>query len=261
MVGRGSISTYGCCSSGRMSLVCSLKCSGVEYIANSAGSRGWGGISQNTWCRSTVVADYVLQSATTHSSTIAALLPQVVVWWASSDLPFFTPASAPVLPTWRIDRYESSVAARSKSVVATSTTAVTAPSHNGSTSQSESQGPNTGHSGAGLSSGAKAGIAVGIVFGGLVVLALGFLLFRRRRQQTSRIQPQPLRRAESKRPYLDSKSELPVSGILKPAAVGAAELETRSRQELGPRSPQEFHANSEPQELEASRQSYPVIPS
>jgi hypothetical protein len=188
----------------------------------------------------------VLQSATTHGSTLAALLPQVVVWWASSDLSFFTPASAPVLPTWRIDRYESSVAARSRSVIATSTAAAANPTLYGSTSQSESKDSSTDHNGAGLSPAAKAGIAVGIVIAVITVMAVGFLLLRWRRQRTSDNQSQARRRTESRRPYLDSKSELPAFGNLKPITVGPAELR--------PRSPQELHANSEPQELEASRQ-------
>lgn len=196
---------------------------------------------QNTWCRSLVVGDYVLQSSTTHGSTFAAVVPQVAVWWASSDLSFFTPASAPVLPTWRIERYESSVAARSRSAVATST-AATNPT--GSTPQSESQGSSTG----GLSPGTKAGIAVGIVVAVLIVLALGFLLLRRRKQRTSMNQLQTLQRTKSARPYLDSKGELPASETAKKTNVAAAELGPRSPGELLPRSPQELLPRS-PQEL------------
>ena len=218
----------------------------VLAVLTSHSLRGWGGTAQNTWCVSPIVGDYVLHSTTTHSGTFAALLPVVIAWWASSDLPFFTPASAPVLPTWRIERYESSVAARSRSAVATSTAATNPTSSNGSTPKSESNASSTEHNGAGLSPGTKAGIAVGIVIAVLIVLVVGFLVLRQRRRRTTNEESPTLQRRERKRPYLDSKSELPASAKSKQTTVGAAEL--------GPKSPQELHADTEPQELAASQE-------
>ena len=96
----------------------------------------------------------------------------IIVTWASSDLPQFTPASAPLLPPG---------AAALASVTNADSSGVPAGAGTGVAPIPSSSDQVTGSSG--LSPGAKVGIGVGVGVGGTLVLGLiAWFLLRRRRK-------------------------------------------------------------------------------
>ncbi len=66
----------------------------------------------------------------------------------------------------------------------------------------------TGSDDSGLSTGAKAGIGVGAALLALLLLAVGFCLFRRKRRQARKSGQAGLERSRSERAYRDTKAEL-----------------------------------------------------
>jgi len=100
-----------------------------------------------------------------------------------------------------------------------------------------------------LSTGAKAGIGVGVAVAVLLLLAIGFMVLRQRKRRRVFLgglqEPQ---RAESTRPYVDGKAELPGHDDLKQPAVG----------ELPDREPQELATDQAPREVAASTEPPPI---
>lgn len=165
------------------------------------------------WCTASTEGTYVVDSTTT-SGSFTVVLPQIDVHWKPEDLSVFTPISAPELPVATLLAYESSVAARSRAGVATSTSAPTPTStqstrqpHGTQQTSNTSLAPN--RAATGLSIGAKAGIGVGVAVAAIIVIALGFLLLRRRKKRPAEQDHQRAYMAEGTHPYLDGKSELP----------------------------------------------------
>jgi LPXTG-motif cell wall-anchored protein len=128
-----------------------------------------------------------------------AVLPQIDVQWASSDLSLFTPASAPVLPAASISKFE-----------ALTTSAATSTLQSGTQTSSPTSKASAGSNG--LSTGAEAGIGVGIAIAVLLLISgIIYFVFRRRRRNKNAA----LQRAGSTEPYVDSKAELPHNAAAK----------------------------------------------
>lgn len=151
--------------------------------------------------------------------------------WQSEDLSLFTPASAPVLPTAKVQSYESSIAAHSRSKGGSTTPVSTKTSNSAQTSNPKSKpAPSIDN---GLSTGAKAGIGVGVAAAVLILIAIGFILLRRRKKSTKSEPSEQPHRAVSKRAYMDDKSELPAN-------------ERRTQELPAERDPQEFPTSRDP---------------
>jgi hypothetical protein len=160
--------------------------------------------------------------------------------WNSVDLTSFTPASAPVLPTATLEKYESSVAAHTSAIARSRATSK--PTSKGSPPQPDKTFSPT-HAvsqGTALSVGAKAGIIVGVAAAVLILSVIGFIIFRQRRKQAQ------LHLAYSKQPYVDAKPELAAHERGKETSVRAVALPYRD--------PQELAAVEMPQELADNRE-------
>ena len=158
--------------------------------------------------------DFCVSRITTAGDEYVALLPKIIISWASKDLSLFTPASAPVLPT------ASGSDAATSSARSTSTQTKATATHKHVTPQRSSQSnPTPLHEG-GLSTGAKAGIGVGVAVVAVILVIVGFLLWRKRKRRATPI-------SSPQRTYVDDKSALPGHG----SAVEAPAAE-REPQEL-----------------------------
>lgn len=160
---------------------------------------------------------------TTYSSPFTAFASTIAVAWASSDLPLFTPASAPLV--------QARLAASASRASASDSQATTSEPSNGTSSSPMSSGF--------LSTGAQAGIGVGVSIAGIILLALGmWALLRRRQSRTRNDEPRADPRAglrgedaEKKLPGVaelgnyGAKAEL--AGLTKPT-----ELDRNERHEL-----------------------------
>ena len=173
-------------------------------------------------CTSDVTATYVLTGSTSESS-ITAAMPLIQVEWQSSDLPNFTPASAPILAHTAIVAFERSASQAAASHAVPKTGLSSKMPHPTKTSVSTHM--NT-HSATGLSTGAKAGISVGVAVAIIACAILGFFLLHRKKKRTGDVT-----RTASKRPYLDTKAELDNTTVHGQPNV-AAELPNRDPQEV-----------------------------
>jgi hypothetical protein len=137
-------------------------------------------------CQGTVTdAQYVLKGNTTMSSTSSfnAIAPFIAVAWESSDLPSFTPVSAPLL--------QSATSTKSTLSTVTGTDAAHATSSNG------------------LAEGTKIGLGFGIPCG-LLICATAALFFYRR----------GLRRARLNLGIVRTAADQSVAGIVAKAELG-----------------------------------------
>jgi hypothetical protein len=122
----------------------------------------------------------------------------------------------------------SSSASSSETTTSASQTS-TSPRHNHSphpgavTEVPQSKGNSTN-----LSKGATAGIAVGAVILALLLIAIGYLVYRRRRYRPT--DENPVHRSQSRRPYMDNKAELDDTSRAQ-KSQSMAELQDRSPQE------------------------------
>jgi hypothetical protein len=179
------------------------------------------------------------------------LVPKIVVSWASEDLSLFTPASAPVLPTATLEKYELSVSAHSRSAAVVKATETTTQTMQKSPHSTVSPPPT--NQGSKLSKGDIAAIIVCVMIG--VVGLSGFIILRWWRKRKRLEEVVKLQRTDSERPYVDNKSELPSHGDSKEISVEAAECSDQDLQELPADSqPQEIAAEVAPQELSADRE-------
>ena len=171
------------------------------------------------------------------TGTFTAAIPQIRVTWESSDLVSFTPASAPILAPSKIAAFYSSVAppsAKPKNVgggggsrVVSTSTKLPGPTATKTTRPNASSG-NGKIDRHGLSRGAQAGIGVGVALPVVLIILLGIFLSKRRRRKLG-----APKRAESKRPYVDSKAELDAT---------TEQRKTDTTRELADREPQELRA-------------------
>lgn len=189
--------------------------------------------SRSSWCTRTLIA---------HTAKFVAALPMIVASWESSDLPLFTPASAPILPTSAILAFESSMAARSRMTVADATSQSThtteiGPQSTHTTGSSPKHNCNTVPGSEQLPTGAKVGISFGVIIAVLIVFAL-LLLYRRHIKRS--------------RKFHQSQSSAQHTNEME--QVGSTALQHDAE-------PQELTAQKEPQELHSPPISPQELPS
>ena len=199
---------------------------------------GWSNDSLS-FCTSPATASYVVGSSTQHGP-ITALLPQIIATWAQSDLQWFTPRSAPLLPPASIT---SALEAAARSSASYSAAFSYAASHSPA-----------------LTTADKAGIGVGVGVGVLIILGAVFFLFRlRRKRRRARVSGKV---AEEKgAPELASAKHENGTSASEAAGSGINQLPTNQRiQQLGDPDPnqlpdhpiQQLDADNEIHELPSS---------
>jgi hypothetical protein len=131
--------------------------SGCIYNSGSCASRITGAYATTAISHSNATStNLVVTTAAAGVAEFIGLFPTIQVAWATSDLPLFTPASAPIL----------------NNIPATSTASTKPPPSGGI---------------AGLSAGTKAGIAIGVIVAALLLGgALAFFVIRWRRAKRNR---------------------------------------------------------------------------
>ena len=170
---------------------------------------------------------YLLMDKGSQTGLMIAQFTPIIVTWASSDLPQFTPASAPLLPVGAAA--PASVTADASSVPAGDGPGV-APL---SSTSSQANGSSSS-----LSSGAKIGIGVGVGIGGTLIIALlaWFLLYRHKKRKADSTQEEYGKaelHGEASEKVLPEHTPAELSGerqvhemelASKPAEVDAAEM-------------------------------------
>ena len=148
-------------------------------------------------------------------------MAHVRVRWVSSDLPLFTPASAPALPSSALASYGATAKPAKTSQQPANPTTKTIPA-GAATSNGSQQSPQH-HSG--LSTGAKAGIGVAVVLAVLILLGIIFFTLRRTRKQKTAPNRASSNGASDDPAHFDDPIELPAQTSKAPHEVAARSFE------------------------------------
>ena len=145
-------------------------------------------------------------------------MAHVRVRWVSSDLPLFTPASAPALPSSVLASYEATAKPKKTSQQPVNPTTNTAPA--GAATSNGGKQPDSG-----LSTGAKAGIGVAVVLAVLILLGVILFVFHRKRKQNTAPNRASSNGADNNHAHLDEPIELPAQVSKAPHEVEARSFE------------------------------------
>lgn len=195
---------------------------------------GWTNVG-GAYCSKQVDAVWQAQGAETNGP-FSAIMPQISITWAPSDLSWISPMTAPA------SMVREFYAARETSRNASShSTATRVPKMTENSS---------------LSTGVKAGIGVGVAVAVLLLCLIGLgscLLLKRRKQDPS--PPESPKPQDERQPYLDRKPELATYEVKEISNDGLSQRSNEERTELETNEVYELDTGWLPYEAAAIKQS------